>query len=119
MADFGLARLITNTGGTSTKTTTKCGTPAFQAPEQFKDEPITCKADVYAVGCVLVELFGGRPLWPNLQPFQIMYKVGIEKILPEHSHVPSTASGEDVPPHRAREKNNCNTSAQVFARHNV
>ena len=28
------------------------------------------------------------PLWPNLQPFRIMYKVGVEKILPEHSHVP-------------------------------
>ena len=37
---------------------------------------------------MLVELFGcHHPLWGDLQPFQIMFKVGVEQKLPEISHL--------------------------------
>jgi len=87
LADFGLARIVNSTGTHCSKTT-KCGTPGFQAPEQLKAVSITCKVDVYAFGCVLVEVFGGRPIWGDLQPIQIMYKVGVEGRVPLTDHVP-------------------------------
>ena len=65
----------------------KCGTPGFQAPEQLKGGSISCKVDVYALGGVIVELFGGRPLWGDLQPLQIMYQVGVVGKMPESSHL--------------------------------
>ena len=37
----------------------------------------------------MVELFGCRPLWGSLEPFQIMYKVGVEQKVPEFSHLPT------------------------------
>lgn len=67
LADFGLAHIISS-AGTCSKSTAKCGTPGFQAPEQLKAGVVTCKADIYSFGCVMVELFGCRPLWGSLEP---------------------------------------------------
>lgn len=44
--------------------------------------------DVYAFGGVMVELFGGRPLWGDLQPYQILFKVGVQEEVPDFSHLP-------------------------------
>ena len=87
LADFGLARILTSSGNIGSKTM-KCGTPGFQSPEQLKGNNISCKADMYALGGVIVELFGGRPLWGDLQPLQIMYKVGVEGKMPDTVHLP-------------------------------
>ena len=32
------------------------------APEFFKNEPTTLKADVYSFGCIMEEIFSGVPL---------------------------------------------------------
>ena len=53
----------------------KAGTPGFQAPEKLRAEHIGVHRDVYAVGAVLVELFGEVVLWSVLDPYQIMCKV--------------------------------------------
>ena len=76
VADFGLARAISATRAIGTHNMLS-GTPRFQAPEQLKQENIGVLCDVYAFGGVLVELFGGRPLWPMLSHFQIMYNVTV------------------------------------------
>ena len=47
----------------------KSGTPGFQSPEQLCAEKMDEGCDVYAFGCVLIELFGEQCLWPNLNPF--------------------------------------------------
>jgi hypothetical protein len=36
------------------------GTPAYMAPEQFAGRPATVQSDLYALGLVLYEVFGGR-----------------------------------------------------------
>ena len=54
---------------------------------------MTFLVDVYAFGCVLIELFGNQPLWGDLQPMQIMYKVGVEGKKPEHNHIPEEIKG--------------------------
>lgn len=85
MSDFGLARIATSTMGTATR---NCGTPGYQSPEQLKGTvkvPALC--DVYAMGCVLIEVFGGNPLWePGKSAWEIMYKVTVENSLPSFDH---------------------------------
>ena len=65
----------------------KAGTPGFQSPEQLNEKGISPKCDVYALGGVVTELFGGTPLWPKLGHVNIMYKVGVQGIFPCTSHL--------------------------------
>ena len=53
------------------------GTPGFQSPEQLRNESVGLPSDVYALGAVLLVLFGESPVWPTLAPYQIMYKVAV------------------------------------------
>lgn len=76
LADFGLARVMSNTTVMGTKTML-AGTPGYQSPEQLKGESVGLSSDVYAFGGVLLTLFGGKPLWPGLSHYQIMYRVTV------------------------------------------
>ena len=46
--------------------------------------------DVYAFGCVLIELFGGKKVWEGLSAIQIMVKVAVESAVPDYSHLPES-----------------------------
>ena len=84
LADFGLGRLLSNTRslGTATK---MAGTPGFQAPEKLRGEEITTGVDVYALGCIFMELFTGMPLYNNMDPHTIMFQVAVKNIFPDFS----------------------------------
>jgi len=61
VADFGFARRVPDEGGLSTR----CGTPAFVAPEVLvPDCRYDERVDMWSVGCLLYMLIGGYP------PFQ-------------------------------------------------
>lgn len=60
VADFGFAKTMTP----PQKLSTRCGTPAFVAPEVILGIPYDTKADMWSVGCILFFLLGGYP------PFQ-------------------------------------------------
>ncbi len=57
LADFGIARLVDTAGLTATGITV--GTPAYLAPEQVAGGAVGPKADVYALGLVLIEALSG------------------------------------------------------------
>ena len=69
--------------------TMRAGTPGFQSPEQLKAEGIGISSDVFALGGVLTELFGGKPLWDGLASHAIMFKIAVEGTMPSTTHLPT------------------------------
>src|SRR2546430_3544343 len=63
VADFGIARAITQAAGTRlTETGIPIGTPAYMSPEQASGGgPIDGRSDVYSLACVLYEMLVGEP----------------------------------------------------------
>ena len=70
LLDFGLAKMkgeirLTASGAVF-------GTPEYMAPEQARGAPLTGKADLYAVGCVLYEMLVGDPPFEGATPDLIL-----------------------------------------------
>ncbi|KAL8138673.1 hypothetical protein V2J09_004674 [Rumex salicifolius] len=62
VADFGLAKIFSNTNSSVTHITTRVvGTFGYLAPEYASSGKVTDKSDVYSYGVMLLELITGRP----------------------------------------------------------
>ena len=62
--DFGIAKLMGHggEGGTKTRTGQLLGTPMYMSPEQCRGaKQIDSRSDIYSLGCIMYELFCGRP----------------------------------------------------------
>lgn len=60
LLDFGIAKLLDDGLDDVTRTQHRALTPAYAAPEQFTQSPITTATDVYALGILLYELLTGQ-----------------------------------------------------------
>ena len=58
LTDFGLAKVL-NDSLDLTRSGASIGTPAYMAPEQVADEPISARTDIYALGVMLYEMITG------------------------------------------------------------
>jgi TolB-like protein len=71
VADFGIARAITEAGGQRlTETGLVAGTPEYMSPEQAAgDRALDARSDQYSLACVTYELLAGEPPFtgPNTQ----------------------------------------------------
>ncbi len=63
ISDFGIARLLDVT--TATWTWEGTGTAEYRAPELWRGDPATTLSDLYAFGCVAVEMLTGRVAFPG------------------------------------------------------
>ena len=63
VADFGIAKAITEAGGGAlTETGISIGTPVYMSPEQASGgEKLDGRSDVYSLACVLYEMLAGEP----------------------------------------------------------
>ncbi len=74
VTDFGIARALASAlQGSAVKTQGLfVGTPAYMAPEQVEGRAeIDARADIYAFGALLYELFTGQRAWPGESPFNV------------------------------------------------
>lgn len=68
LTDFGLALLLEE--GDRESTNPVLGTLPYMAPEQFSDQPIDGRADLYSLGVVLYQLATGRLPFEAKSPFE-------------------------------------------------
>ena len=54
VADFGIARSISDASATETETATVMGSPHYMSPEQVRGLTVDHRSDLYSVGCLLV-----------------------------------------------------------------
>ena len=60
------------------------GTVPYKAPEMFYDGKRSTSADIYSLGCVLIELTTSRRVWGTMDGIQIPAKVcGTYQLRPE------------------------------------
>ncbi|XWS09778.1 hypothetical protein CRYUN_Cryun39dG0018400 [Craigia yunnanensis] len=85
IADFGCAKLMGKVGSNEGfDTSVFSGTPAFMAPEVARGEEQGFEADIWALGCTIIEMSTGNSPWPELNdPVSALYKIGFSGDVPE------------------------------------
>ncbi len=72
--DFGIARLVKDTGVRLTAEGSLAGTPRYMAPEQVRDGTIDGRTDQYALGLMLYEMLAGVPAFTGRNIAQVLEK---------------------------------------------
>lgn len=73
--DFGIATALQPPDGPRlTGAGMVAGTPGFISPEQGKGQAATPLSDLYALGCVLYEILGGRPPFTADEPLTLVVR---------------------------------------------
>ena len=72
---MGVTRLKKATEATITSTGRGPGTYPYMAPEMFRKSRRGKPADIYYLGCTLLELFGQSRVWLGLDASEIMMRV--------------------------------------------
>ena len=84
VADFGIARAVSVSGGESmTATGLAIGTPAYMSPEQASAErTLDARSDVYALACVLYEMLTGHPPFHGRTTQEILARHALDPVPP-------------------------------------
>jgi tRNA A-37 threonylcarbamoyl transferase component Bud32 len=71
IADFGMAR-ATSFAGVDREAMTVLGTPDYMAPETLDPLAVDPRTDLYALGCIVIEMATGRPPFAGPTPFAVL-----------------------------------------------
>mgnify|MGYP001032578885 CR=1 FL=1 len=72
--DFGIARAVSDSTSTLTKTSSVLGTAQYLSPEQARGETVDARSDLYSAGCVLYEMVTGAPPFTGESPVAVAYQ---------------------------------------------
>ena len=96
ISDFGISKKIEvsnilNGAGNNKNRPSLQGSVFWMAPEVVKQTSYTRKADIWSLGCLVVEMMTGNHPFPDCSQLQAIFKIGGAKISPT---VPEHASPE-------------------------
>ncbi len=82
VADFGIARAVTEAGSNQklTETGMAVGTPLYMSPEQAVGDTVGPTSDLYSLACVLYEMLAGHPPFGGSNVRQIMARHAMEQV---------------------------------------
>ncbi|MGK7370934.1 MAG: protein kinase domain-containing protein, partial [Candidatus Halalkalibacterium sp. M3_1C_030] len=100
--DFGLAKF--KNAGDITKTGDTLGTTAYMSPEQAKGSKLDHRTDIWSLGVVLYEMFGGRKPFLSEYPQAVIYSILNEEPLPLADIAPELPSDLTGIIHKALKK---------------
>lgn len=92
LADFGSSKRIDSAATMEYDNISLRGTPYFMAPEIIMQTGHGRKADIWSVGCTILQMVTGQPPWKNLQlrtPAALMFHIANVRAPPS---MPSTLS---------------------------
>jgi eukaryotic-like serine/threonine-protein kinase len=92
IADFGIAKLV-EARTSLTQSGVTLGTPTYMPPEQWENNIIDRRADIYALGVILYEMLLGKPPFVGETPSQVMYGHLLKPPPPIHIERPDLPSG--------------------------
>ncbi|KAK1353593.1 Protein kinase domain-containing protein [Heracleum sosnowskyi] len=81
IADLGCAKWVDSD---SDLTETMGGTPMFMAPEVARGEEQSFAADIWSLGCTIIEMASGGSPWPNISdPMSVLYQIAYSGRTPD------------------------------------
>ncbi|CAL9115325.1 unnamed protein product [Musa acuminata var. zebrina] len=84
IADFGCARRADEEDKDGGGRVQPRGTPMFMAPEVARGEEQSASADVWALGCTVIEMATGQPPWPHASdPVSALHRIAFSAAVPE------------------------------------
>jgi serine/threonine protein kinase len=86
IADFGLAKKAKQKQSTEEKRAEVRGTPLYMSPESVNENEYESPADIWALGCAVVEMVTGKPAWscgPQVNIFELLLRIGVGEEVPQ------------------------------------
>lgn len=91
LADFGASKKIEDLATMNSGCKSIRGTPYWMAPEVIKQTGHGRPADIWSVGCTVIEMATGKPPWSNYAPVAAMFQIASSKSPPP---IPDSLSPE-------------------------
>ncbi|XP_022104396.1 mitogen-activated protein kinase kinase kinase 2-like isoform X2 [Acanthaster planci] len=89
LADFGASRRLQTIASYVTGIKSVTGTPYWMSPEVINGIGYGRKADVWSVGCTVVEMLTTKPPWADYEAMAAIFKIATQPTIPQ---LPSTVS---------------------------